>query len=133
MEAKLPKFGGNPWVVVAEPEIWTARIDASCDFFILACDGIFDKLTNQECVETVWETLEDNKKATCHEQVGDGVEMIIKKSAAWRSLDNITAVIIGLSNFSTMFSGPKKVRSSIKGGSTIPKSYLQLSSTNSRN
>ena len=67
VEAKLPKFGGNPRVVIAEPEIEKVKIDPSCDFFILACDGVFDKLTNKECVGTVWETVKENRKKNPHE------------------------------------------------------------------
>lgn len=54
VEAKLPRFGGNPNVVIAEPDIEVIRVDRSSDFIILACDGIFDKLTNKECVDCVW-------------------------------------------------------------------------------
>ena len=46
IEAKLPRFGGNPNVVIAEPDIVVTDIDSTCDFFVLACDGIFDKLDN---------------------------------------------------------------------------------------
>lgn len=46
MEAKLSKFGGNPNVVIAEPEITSFKIDQDCDYIMLACDGIFEKLSN---------------------------------------------------------------------------------------
>jgi len=36
VEAKLVKFGGNPNVVIAEPEIQMIKIDSSCDYIILA-------------------------------------------------------------------------------------------------
>jgi hypothetical protein len=62
--------------------------------------------------------------------VGDGVEMIIKKSALRRSLDNLTAVIIGLQAFTEVFQGkmtPDRV------ARPIPKSYGQMSAGGSRN
>lgn len=46
VEAKLSKFGGNPNVVIAEPEITEFKIDSTCDFIMLACDGIFEKMSN---------------------------------------------------------------------------------------
>ena len=46
VEAKLTKFGGNPNVVIAEPEISEFKIDSNCDFIMLACDGIFEKMSN---------------------------------------------------------------------------------------
>ncbi len=36
---------------------------------------------------------------TIHQAVAEGVEMVLKQSAASRSLDNITAVILGFNNF----------------------------------
>ena len=45
-EAKLAKFGGNPKVVIAEPEIKSFKITKDHDFIVLGCDGIFDKLSN---------------------------------------------------------------------------------------
>ena len=47
-EAKLSKYGGNPNVVVATPEIKSFTITKDHDFVVLACDGIFDKLSNQD-------------------------------------------------------------------------------------
>lgn len=51
IEAKMTKYGGNPKVVIAEPEIQTFEIDDSTDFFVLGCDGIYDKLTSKESVK----------------------------------------------------------------------------------
>ena len=34
-----------------------------------------------------------------HQVVADGVEMVLKKAAAYRSLDNITVLILGFKNF----------------------------------
>jgi len=34
-----------------------------------------------------------------HQAVAEGVEMVLKQSAASRSLDNITVVILGFNNF----------------------------------
>ena len=45
-EAKIQKFGGNPNVVIATPEIKAFRISNEHDYIVLGCDGIFDKLSN---------------------------------------------------------------------------------------
>lgn len=66
VEAKLTKFGGNPNVVIAEPEIWDFKIDSSCDFIMLACDGIFEKLQNSECIQTIWEGIKESKSSNIH-------------------------------------------------------------------
>lgn len=46
IEAKVEKRGGNPNVVIATPEIKSFQIEDLHDFIVLACDGIFDKLSN---------------------------------------------------------------------------------------
>ena len=45
-EAKLEYRGGNPMVVMAEPDIRQFKISKEDDFIVLASDGIFDKLDN---------------------------------------------------------------------------------------
>jgi protein phosphatase 2C family protein 2/3 len=57
IEAKLEQFGGNPKVVIAEPEIRSFKISSDHDFLILACDGIFDKMSSGDVMRTIWEDL----------------------------------------------------------------------------
>ena len=61
VEAKMIKYGGNPNVVIATPEIKSFRITKDHDFIVLGCDGIFDKLSNQEAIKCVWNSVIDNK------------------------------------------------------------------------
>lgn len=60
-EAKLIKTGGNPKVVIADPEIKSFKITNEHDFVVLGCDGIFDKLNNQDTLACVWNSVNDNK------------------------------------------------------------------------
>lgn len=78
IEAKMVKYNGNPNVVIAEPEIEVFVIDDKCDFFLLGCDGIYDKLTSAESAKCVWETYENNRQNTVHAQIGKGVELVLK-------------------------------------------------------
>lgn len=50
VEAKLEKYGGNPNVVISEPEIKSFKIIDDHDFIVLASDGIFDKLSSRDVV-----------------------------------------------------------------------------------
>jgi serine/threonine protein phosphatase PrpC len=59
-EAKLSKYGGNPNVVVATPEIKSFKITNEHDFVVLGCDGIFDKLNNKDTISCVWNSVTDN-------------------------------------------------------------------------
>lgn len=51
------KNGKHLELVIAEPEIFRFKHEP-LDFAILASDGVYDKLSNQQIVETVWETIE---------------------------------------------------------------------------
>lgn len=44
--AKIEKYGGNPKVVVAVPEVNVYKIiNKQYDFVLIASDGIFDRLS----------------------------------------------------------------------------------------
>jgi protein phosphatase 2C family protein 2/3 len=59
IEAKRVRFGGNPNVVTAEPEIRVIKIQDNFDFLMIGCDGIFDRLSNKEVIGTIWESTID--------------------------------------------------------------------------
>jgi protein phosphatase 2C family protein 2/3 len=56
IEAKLTKLGGNPKVVIPTPDIKCFKIRNNYDYIIIACDGIFEKLTNQDVSNAIWST-----------------------------------------------------------------------------
>lgn len=106
-EAKIPQLKGNPNVVIHTPDIKTFKIQKEHDFIALGCDGIFDKLSNEESVMCVWKAALDNRShpsvrgsaKDIHQLCGLGVDYILKNSLLRRSLDNVTVVVIGFSNF----------------------------------
>lgn len=103
VEAKIAKFGGNPKVVIAEPEIKSFKITKEHDFIVLGCDGIFDKLNNPDTIACAWNSVRDNKHlghaSNVHKQSGMAVEYILKNSLLRRTLDNVTVVLIAFSSF----------------------------------
>ena len=99
IEAKVTSLGGNPNVVIAEPEIKAFRIKKDHDFIVLGCDGIFDKLTSREVVKLVWEAANKSKARSIHELAGESADNIMKSSIIKKTLDNITVVMIVFENF----------------------------------
>lgn len=101
IEAKLEHFGGNPKVIISEPEIEMFRLTEEYDFILLGCDGIFDQIKNEEVVNCAWMTLEKNLllDVNVHNQSGLVVDMVMKTALARKSLDNITSVFIGFENW----------------------------------
>jgi len=67
-------------------------------------DGIYDKLSNAEVIDIVWDTFKRDKGSfhNLHEFCGKAVENIMKLSVNKKTLDNITVVMIafeGLENY----------------------------------
>lgn len=54
IEAKMSKYEGNSNVVIAEPDITAFKIRNNYDFIVMACDGIFDKLSNKDVIHLIW-------------------------------------------------------------------------------
>lgn len=61
-------------------------------------DGIFDKLSSREVVQCVWDST-SSKQKNIHEQCAKGVDSILKEAIMKKTIDNITVVVIGFSNF----------------------------------
>jgi protein phosphatase 2C family protein 2/3 len=106
IEAKDPKYGGNPKVVIPTPEIKCFKIRNNYDFILLACDGVYEKLNNQESLRSVWDAsnLPAHLKnqadpRSLHEKCGQSVDRVLQYSAFKRTFDNITAVMIAFENF----------------------------------
>mmetsp|Transcript_19224 Transcript_19224/g.18886 ORF Transcript_19224/g.18886 Transcript_19224/m.18886 type:complete len:370 (+) Transcript_19224:495-1604(+) len=113
IEAKLPKYGGNMKGIIATPEIRVFDVDDSMDYIILACDGIFDKLTNKEVIQTVWEGVMESSIQDPHRHCGIAVDRILRTSVAKKTMDNITVVFVAFNNFERcILGGPKPFQSS---------------------
>lgn len=46
LPSKARELGGNPNCLVSCPEISEIDITDDCDFMVLACDGVWDELSN---------------------------------------------------------------------------------------
>lgn len=55
-EYKNPKLKPEDNMVSSYPEVIVEQIKPDHDFFIVACDGIWDCLTSQQAVDYVYET-----------------------------------------------------------------------------
>jgi serine/threonine protein phosphatase PrpC len=55
----MEKYGGNPKCIVCDPEIHVVTITEKTDLIMIGSDGIFDKLSTEECVKTMMSEAED--------------------------------------------------------------------------
>ena len=101
IEAKDPKYGGNPGCVIPTPDIRSFKIRNNYDFIVIACDGVFEKLSNQDLVNAVWQSSRSSSSdsRSIHDKCGHSIDRILHMSAFRKSFDNITAVMIAFENF----------------------------------
>ncbi|KAJ4753000.1 Protein phosphatase 2C family protein [Rhynchospora pubera] len=71
--------------VIPDPDIVEEAIDESIEFIIIASDGLWDTLSNQEAVEIV-KSREDNMK--------EAALLLVKHAFDYGSYDNITCVVV---------------------------------------
>lgn len=95
-EAKIIEYGGNPDVLIAVPEIRAFKIHSDYDFILLASDGIFDKLSNREVVQSAMAFINQKFVLDVHRMCACGVEGVMVTSLNRRTMDNITVVIVAL-------------------------------------
>lgn len=70
IEAKRPRYGGNPNVIVCDPDIKSFKVQDNFDFIMIGCDGIFERLNNRDCVDAVWERI--NEQINISNKMGVG-------------------------------------------------------------
>lgn len=98
LEAKQPQLGGNPNVVICDPEINYQKDGCKKLDYVLTCsDGIFDKLSTQEVHDIIWSIFNQHipdKSKTVHQIIGIAVDEVLHASARVNTLDNISVVMI---------------------------------------
>ena len=112
--AKLSFLGGNPKVVISEPDIYCFNLDEEdIDFVILGCDGIYDQLTSQDVFRCAYmmidyskdynsrnfaknknEEEEEKDVIDLYTTCANIVDFILKASMTRKSFDNVTCLIV---------------------------------------
>ena len=108
--SKVPFLGGKLGVIISTPEIYKIKLEESKhDFILMGCDGIYDKLDNEDLVRGIWSTL-DYKESfgnNVNEQGGICADMAVKMAMNNKSKDNVSAIIIGFNNFEKKYNEKK--------------------------
>jgi protein phosphatase 2C family protein 2/3 len=99
IEAKDPKFGGNPNVIISIPEIKYFDNTDKNDFILIFCDGVYEKLKNKDIIDCIWNEIKNKKFSDIHNMAGYSIEKLINKCITENSTDNLTAIMICLKNY----------------------------------
>jgi len=83
--------------IVADPDTRTILVDQQCEFLILASDGLWDKIDNQEAVDLARPLCTINDKASRMA----ACRMLTETSISRGSTDDISVVIIQLQKFTS--------------------------------
>ena len=144
VEAKNVNFGGNPNVIIAEPDIYCYDLNKdNIDFFIMGCDGIFDQMSNKDVFDCAWMIFNNSSKViksnnNIHTQCGKVVDFILKSAMIRKSFDNVTCLIICLKNFDNIEKNNLQTDIVPQSINSIPLSNIQnnsniLHSNNNKN
>ncbi|KAK9270852.1 hypothetical protein L1049_026438 [Liquidambar formosana] len=75
--------------IISEPEIKKLRLSSDCDFLIMASDGLWDKVNDQEAVDVV--SRDKNSIESC--------KKLVDMSSSRGNMDDITVMVINLQKF----------------------------------
>lgn len=88
------RFAPEAQLVVADPEIKTEPLGKK-DFLIIACDGIWDCLSNQECVDYIVERLPKGEKLSkISEELFASIKAPDEQTSSKKGGDNMTCIIV---------------------------------------
>ncbi|KAG7610429.1 PPM-type phosphatase domain [Arabidopsis suecica] len=82
--------------VIAVPEISQHRITSKDQFLVLATDGVWDMLSNDEVVSLIWSS--GKKQASAAKMVAEAAEAAWKKRLKYTKVDDITVICLFLQN-----------------------------------
>lgn len=81
-------------IITAYPDTVALERTADDDFLVLACDGVWDMLSNQECVDFIYERIASLPVDQISEQLLDRCLAPTTQSHAGLGCDNMTAIIV---------------------------------------
>ena len=85
-------------LVSSEPDIMVEKIEKNDAFVVIACDGLWDVISSQECVELVKEKICEQEDCSGESLAESLVQFAIDRG----SLDNISLIIVFLKPLSLL-------------------------------
>ena len=99
LKSKKKEYGGLPGNIIGIPDVFIYDYNASNDFMIMGCDGIYDDLSNEEIVKAAWYIFKNKMKEKNYDinlLSKDACDMIIKYGMDLLTSDNLSCIVIGM-------------------------------------
>ena len=99
LKAKKKEYGGLTGNIIGVPDVFIYDYNASSDFMIMGCDGIFDDLSNEDIVKAAWYIFKNKMKEKNYDinlLSKDSCDMIIKYGMELLTSDNLSCIVIGM-------------------------------------
>ena len=105
VESKYPQFGGRTGGVISTPDIVSINYKNTFDFILLACDGIFDKLSNKDISLIVFSTLKNEvvNSKPYNKFLNKVTVNIMKEAIIKGSKDNLSCIFLCCDSIMEMF------------------------------
>lgn len=100
-------IGPEKQIISGYPDTLEVELEDDDEWVILCCDGIWDVLTNEECLQYVQTHIEKHGEGQKNEQtlracVEDLLDRVCSPDSMSAGTDNMTAILIALPNFREM-------------------------------
>ena len=81
-EYKVPEAGGNPLMIISEPDILAFEINHQHEFIVMGSNGVFDTVNNQFVANCVRKVIKSEKHLNddIHKLSGLAAECVLKNA-----------------------------------------------------
>lgn len=93
---QVPGISPAEQMITAEPDILTTSLRAGDEFIVLGCDGIWDCLSNEECVKYVRDRIDSKQPHEIGMEMLDEIVSADPRASQGIGGDNMTIMIIDL-------------------------------------
>jgi len=91
----VPDLPHHKQPVIAEPDVVAHRRGPDDAFLVLACDGVWDVMTNAEVAEFLYGRIEDGTADP--ERIAAACDDLLRECIVRKSRDNMTVLVVALS------------------------------------
>lgn len=98
LDAKISKYGGNPFVVIPDPDITNFTITPLFDFLLLATNSLFEIFGYREVMNIIWTSLDSGKSEDLSTQLSIAIDDLMAEVDKKSVKKNITCLLIPFKN-----------------------------------